>query len=314
MATYIFARLAHALPVAVLASLAVFLVVRIVPGDPAELVAGEDAPPERVNEIRRDLGLDRPMLVQYVAWLRSLADGDLGSSLQNGQPVMRLIRDALPPTVELAVVAYPLAVLIGVAVGGVAGMRPGSRWDWFATAYAGFGLAVPGFLLAILLLWFFAIETGWLPASGRVPLWEDPVAGARTIALPAVSVAVGISAVLTRYTRTAVVQCCGLDYVRTARAKGLAERSVFLRHTLRNGLLPVITIGALQVGQLLSGAVVVEQVFTRPGMGRLMVSAIQNRDYAVVQGGILVLVFIFIGVNLAADIAYGLADPRVRDR
>ncbi len=314
MAAYFVARLVHAIPVALLASLAVFLVVRLVPGDPAELVAGEDAPPERVAEIRRDLGLDRPMLSQYADWLGGLAHGDLGKSLQNGQPVGRLIKDALPPTVELAVVAYPLAVLIGVAIGGIAGMRPGTAWDWFASAYAGFGLAVPGFLLAILLLWLFAIETGWLPASGRVPLWEHPLAGLRSITLPAVSVAVGISAVLARYTRTAVVQCCGLDYVRTARAKGLAERSVFLRHTLRNGLLPVITIGALQVGQLLSGAVVVEQVFTRPGMGRLMVSAIQNRDYAVVQGGILVLVFIFIGVNLAADIAYGFADPRVRDR
>ena len=312
VAAYIAARLAQAVPVAFIASLAVFLVVRLVPGDPAELVAGEDAPPERVTEIRHDLGLDRPVLEQYADWAGGLFRGDLGISLQNGQPVSRLLGDALPPTVELAVVAYPVALVLGIAIGGLAGMRPGSPWDWFATAYAGLCLAVPGFLLAILLLWFFAISLGWLPASGRESILADPLGGLRTVALPAASLAFGISAVLVRYTRTAVVQAQSLDFVRTARAKGLGERAVFMQHALRNALLPIITVGALQVGHLLSGAVVVEQVFTRPGMGRLMVHGIQHRDYPVVQGGILVLVAIFIGVNLAADIAYGLADPRVR--
>jgi len=312
MAAFISARIAQAIPVAFLASIAVFMVVRLVPGDPAELVAGEEAPPERVAQIRHDLGLDRPVIEQYADWLTGLLQGDLGVSLQNGQPVSRLLKDALPPTIELAAVAYPIALLAGIAIGGLAGMRPGSPWDWFATVYAGACLAIPGFLLAILLLWFFAIGLGWLPASGRISIIQDPAGGLRTIALPAVSLALGISAVLARYTRTAVVHASSLDFVRTARAKGLGERAVFARHALRNALLPVITVGALQVGHLLSGAVIVEQVFTRPGMGRLMVTAIQHRDYTVVQGGILVLVLIFIGVNLAADIAYGIADPRVR--
>ncbi|MCC7366488.1 MAG: ABC transporter permease [Dehalococcoidia bacterium] len=312
MLSYAAGRLLQAVPVLFIVSLVVFVIIRLVPGDPAELAAGEEAPPAQVEAIREDLGLDRPLAVQYVQWVGAALQGDFGTSYDRGLPVRRLIAIALPPTVELAAIAYPLALAIGVPLGAVAGLRPGSRVDVVVSAVTVVAVAVPGFVLASVLLWVFAVQLGWLPASGRVPVLESPVRGLESAVLPAVSLAVAMAAVLARFTRTAVAQVCRQDYVRTARAKGLAERTVLWRHALRNALVPVITVASLQVGQLLGGAVIVEQVFTRPGMGRLMVNAIQVRDYAVVQGGLLVLVVAFVVVNLAADIACGLADPAVR--
>jgi peptide/nickel transport system permease protein len=314
MTVYIVNRLLQAVPVLVLVSIIVFAVVRLVPGDAAEAAAGEDAPPERVAEIRAALGLDRPIPVQYLDWVTGALRGDLGTSLQRGIPVRRLLELSIPPTVELAAVAFPLAVIIGVPLGAVAGMRPGSPFDAVASAFSITAIALPGFVIASLLLWLFAVELNWLPAAGRVAILSNPLEGLRTALLPALALAIDRAAVLTRYTRTAVATVGRQDFVRTARAKGLAESAVLWRHALRNALLPVITISALQLGQLLSGAVVVEQVFTRPGMGREMVTAVLARDYPVVQGGLLVLVASFILVNLAADIAYAVIDPRVRQR
>lgn len=307
-------RIVQAGPVLFLVSVAVFLIVRLVPGDAAELSAGENAPPERVAEIRADLGLDRPLAIQYFHWVAGAAHGELGTSFEKGLPVSRLLWIAIPPTIELALIAYPLAVIVGIPLGAAAGMRPGSRIDFLASAWSVAAIATPGFVLASIMLWVFSIELGWLPASGRVSVLEHPVPGLRSAILPATTLAVGLSAVLTRFTRTAVAQVYRQDYVRTARAKGLAERVVLRRHALKNALIPVITIAALQMGHLLSGAVIVEQVFTRPGMGRLIVGAVQSRDYAVVQGGLLVLVAGFVFVNLAADIAYGFVDPKMRYR
>jgi peptide/nickel transport system permease protein len=314
MLSYLVGRLIQTLPVLFLASIAVFLVLRLVPGDPADAIAGEDASPAEVEQIREELGLKDPLPVQYLRWLNDLAHGDLGVSIRTGVPVRELINLSFPPTLELAVASYVIAILIGIPLGTIAGVRPRSLWDWFLSVYTVGTLGIPNFLLGVLLLWGFSVNLGWFPASGRVSFFDDPVDSIRHLALPAFALGSGLAAVLARYTRTTVQQAMGQDYIRTARAKGLSARHVVIRHALRNSLIPVVTIMALQVGQILAGAVVIERVFTRPGLGRLVVDAILNRDYLIVQSTLIVLVVIFVGVNLAADLAYGVLDPRVRRR
>jgi len=309
---YVLGRILQAVPVLFLSSIAVFLVLRLVPGDPAESLAGEDATDERVAEIRVQLGIDQPVPRQYITWIGDLAQGDLGTSFRNGLPVSRLLKAALPPTLELAVVAYALALCIGIPLGVMAGANPRSAWDWLLSGYTLVTIGIPSFLSGILLLWIFSVVLGWFPTSGRVAFTEDPVDSLRHLALPAFALGTGLAAILARYTRTAVSEIMGHDYIRTAKAKGLSQRTVVVRHALRNSLIPIVTIAALQVGGVMAGAVVVEQVFTRPGMGRLVVESIQNRDYLVVQSALVVLVTIFVGVNLVADLAYGFLDPRVR--
>jgi peptide/nickel transport system permease protein len=314
MITYIGGRILQAIPVLLLASIAVFLVLRLVPGDPAVALAGEDASDERVQQIREQLGLTDALPVQYVRWLGNLVRGDMGESFRTRLPVSRLLSISLPPTIELTLAAYPIALAIGIPLGVLAGMRPRSFWDWGLSGYTLISIGIPNFLLGILFLYVFAVQLGWLPAAGRVSFFDDPVQSLRHLFLPALALGSGLAAVLARYTRTAVSEVMGQDYIRTARAKGLAGSTVVMRHALRNSLIPVVTIAALQVGNLLAGAVVVEQVFTRPGLGRLVVEAIANRDYLIVQSTLVVLVTIFVAVNLAADIAYGFLDPRVRRR
>ena len=289
-----------------------FLVLRLVPGDPASALAGENSTPERVAEIRHQLGLDAPLPQQYVAWIGDLAQGNLGTSLHNNLPVSRLLKESLPPTLELAVVAYIIALSIGIPLGVMAGANPRSFWDWLLSGYTLVTIGIPSFLHGILLLWVFSVILGWFPTSGRVALTEHPIASLHHLALPAVALGTGLAAVLARYTRTAVSEVMGHDYIRTAKAKGLSPRVVVMRHAVRNSLIPIVTVAALQAGGVMAGAVVVEQVFTRPGMGRLVVEAIQNRDYMVVQSSLVVLVTIFVLVNLVADISYGFLDPRVR--
>ncbi|MGE0598023.1 MAG: ABC transporter permease [Dehalococcoidia bacterium] len=314
MLGYLVGRLAQALPVLVLASMAVFLVLRLVPGDPADALAGEDASPAEVEAIREELGLKDPLPVQYGRWVGDLLRGDLGTSIRTGIPVTRLVKLSFPSTLELAVASYVIAVLIGIPLGTIAGVKPRSLWDWFLSLFTISTLGVPNFLLGVLLLWAFSVNLGWFPASGRVSFFDDPYESIKHLVLPAFALGSGLAAVLARYTRTTVQEAMGQDYIRTARAKGLSSRHVVIRHALRNSLIPVVTIMALQVGQILAGAVVIERVFTRPGLGRLVVDAIQNRDYLIVQSTLVILVVIFVGVNLAADIAYGFLDPRVRRR
>lgn len=314
MIGYLLGRIAQAIPVLFLASIAVFLVLRLVPGDPADAIAGEDASPQEVDAIREELGLKDPLPIQYGRWIADLARGDLGTSVRTGVPVRRLLSLSLPPTIELAVASYVIAVLVGIPLGTIAGVRPRSAWDWMLSFYTIGTLGVPNFLLGVLLLWGFAVKLGWFPASGRVAFTDDPVESLKYLVLPASALGSGLAAVLARYTRTTVQEAMGQDYIRTARAKGLGGRDVVIRHALRNSLIPVVTIMALQVGQILAGAVVIERVFTRPGLGRLVVDAILNRDYLIVQSTLIILVVIFVGVNLVADIAYGVLDPRVRRR
>ncbi|MDE2670257.1 MAG: ABC transporter permease [Chloroflexota bacterium] len=314
MLAYVFARFLQAIPVLVLASIAVFLMLRLVPGDPAELLAGQDATDEEVVRIRQQLGLTDSLPEQYFGWLADVFQGDLGVSFARGLPVSRMLRTAIPPTVELAVAAYLVAVVVGIPLGILGGIRPRSGWDWTLSGFTLVAIGIPGFLLGIIMLWVFSVRLDWFPVFGAVSIVDDPIESLRHLALPAVATGVGVAAVLARYTRTTIAEVMGNDYVRTARAKGLAESRVVVRHALRNSMIPVVTVMALQVGGLLVGAVIVEQVFTRPGLGRLVVNAIQARDYLVVQSTLIILVTVFIGANLAADIAYGFLDPRVRGR
>lgn len=288
------------------------MVLRLVPGDPAEAIAGQDATPERVAEIREQLGLTDSVPVQYLRWMGNLAQADFGDSIRTGQSVGYLVKLSLPATLELAVASYVVALLIGIPLGVIAGVAPRSVWDWLLSGYTIGTLGIPNFLLGILLLWAFSVNLGWFPVSGRVSFFDNPWDSIQHLTLPALALGSGLAAVLARYTRTTVLESMRQDYVRTARAKGLNEYHVVVRHALRNSLVPVVTIVALQIGQILAGAVVIERVFTRPGLGRLVVDSIMNRDYMVVQSTLILLVAIFVLVNLVADMAYGVLDPRVR--
>lgn len=312
MAAYVLNRIVQTVFVLFLATIAAFLVLRLIPGDPAADIAGENATAADVAAIREQLGLTDNWPEQYVRWLGDLVRGDFGKSFRNGLPVRRLQAQAFPPTIELAVFAYAFAITLGIPLGVMAGVRRRSGWDWLLSAYTTVAVGIPSFLAGILLLWLFAVQFGWLPAFGRVSFFDDPLDSLRHVVLPAVALGLPISAVLARYTRTTIADVVGQDFIRTARAKGLRERNVVIGHALRNSLIPVITIMALQIGAVMAGAVVIEQVFTRPGVGRLMIDAILNRDYLVVQSTLAILVIVFVTVNLLADIAYGFLDPRVR--
>jgi peptide/nickel transport system permease protein len=312
MAVHILRRLIQAIPVMLFASLFVFSLLQLVPGDPATNLAGPDATDEDVAIIREQLGLDKPLLQQYLSWMGGALQGDLGDSFRSSRPVSELLGDALAPTLELTLVAFAIELLLGIVLGVMAGTRLRSLWDWGLSAFTMLGIAIPHFVLGLVLLYFVGFKLGWLPIGGRVPLTEDPLEAMRYLALPSLVLGLTGAAVLARFVRTSIAQVMNQDYIRTARAKGLAGRAVVIRHGLRNGLVPVVTVMALQFAALLTGSVVVENVFSRPGVGRLVVGAIQARDYPVVQGALLFLVFGFIAINLVADIMYGVLDPRIR--
>ncbi len=312
MGRYIIRRILLTIPTLILASMAIFLLLRLIPGDPASLVAGSDATPEQVQAVRRDLGLDRPLPVQYVEWLSRILRGDFGRSLIGKYDVWQQVRRAYPATIELTMAAALLALAIALPLGLLAALHPRSWLDRAISAFNALAIGVPNFWLGILLILIFALHFPILPPGGRVPLDEDAIAGLKSLVLPTVTLASGLAAVLTRFIRSAMLEVLSEDYVRTARAKGLRANAVVRRHALRNALIPVITVLGIQLGRLLGGAVIVEAVFAWPGMGRLVVQAITSRDYIVVQGTLLLLVTVFILINLLVDIAYGFIDPRVR--
>ena len=314
MARYIARRVLLAVPTLLLASLLIFLLLRLIPGDPATIVAGSDATPEQVAAVRRDLGLDQSLVVQYATWLGRVQRGNFGLSQIGKYPVWDQIARAYPATLELTAVALLLALLLAVPTGLLAALRPRSWVDRAISALNAIAIGIPNFLLGILLILAFALTIPILPVGGRVPVLEDPVAGLKTLVLPAITLAIGVAAVLSRFVRGAMLEVLSEDYVRTARAKGLGESAVVLRHALRNALIPVVTVLGLQIGRLLGGAVIVEAVFAWPGMGRLAVQAILTRDYTIVQATLLLLVTAFVVINLLVDIAYGFIDPRVRVR
>jgi len=314
MAPFILNRVAQTIPILFLGTVAAFLVLRLIPGDPALVIAGEEATAEDLYAIRDQLGLHDSWPEQYVTWLGDLLQGDFGYSFASGLSVNRLFSINFPPTLELGIAAYTFAIVIGIPLGVLGGVKPRSVWDWFLSGYTMIAVGVPSFVTGIILLWVFAAELPWFPSHGRVSFLSDPVDSLHHLALPVIALALPISAVLARYTRTTITDVVGQDFVRTARSKGLTESTVIVRHALRNSLIPVITIMALQVGEVLTGVVIIEAVFTRPGLGRVVVEAIQRLDYLVVQTVLVVLVVIFVTVNLLADIIYGFVDPRVRVR
>ena len=312
MLEYLVKRLATLVPTLVFVSMLIFGLQQLLPGDPAKILAGEDQDPTVVAYLRVKLHLDEPLPVRYAYWVGGVARGDLGESIRTQQPVLDLIIQKLPVTIQLAVMAMGIALLIGIPSGIVSAIGRGTAWDYCANLFALWGLSTPNFWLGILMILLFSVQLGWLPASGYVSPFEDLGANLSAMIMPAFVLGNAIAAVLMRHTRSAMLQVLSADYVRTARAKGLNERTVVLKHALRNALTPIITLGALEFGTLLSGAVLTEQVFTIPGFGKLIVDSVFNRDYSVVQGVVLVTATAYMLLNLLADLAYFLVNPRMR--
>jgi peptide/nickel transport system permease protein len=312
MLSFLARRLVQLIPTLFFVSVLIFSLQHLLPGDPALVMAGEEKDPTVIAQIREHYRLDQPLPVQYVYWVKGVLSGDLGESLRNKMPVLELIAQKLPVTIQLASMAIIIALLIGVSAGIISAVKKGTAWDYGANLFALWGISTPNFWLGILLIFLFSIELGWLPASGYVSPSEDWRGSLATTIMPAFVLGNAIAAILMRHTRAAMLQVLESDYIRTARAKGLLERSVILKHALRNALTPVITLGALELGTLLSGAVLTEQIFSVPGFGKLIVDAVFNRDYAVVQGVVLVTATAYITLNLIADIAYILVNPRLR--
>jgi peptide/nickel transport system permease protein len=305
-------RLLQLLPTLFLVSVLIFSLQQLLPGDPALVMAGEEKDPEVIEQIRRQYHLDESLPMQYGRWIAGVLQGDLGESMRIKQPVAQLVVEKLPVTLQLATMAMLIALLIGIPAGILSAVKKGSAWDVGANVFALWGLSTPNFWLGIMLIFLFSVKLGWLPASGYVSPREDLMQSLATTIMPAFVLGNAIAAVLMRHTRSAMLQAMNADYVRTARAKGLYEPAVVLRHALRNALTPVITLGALEFGTLLSGAVLTEQVFSIPGFGKLIVDAVFNRDYAVVQGVVLVTATVYILLNLLADVLYVMVNPRLR--
>ena len=312
MFEYLVKRVATLLPTLLFVSVLIFGLQQLLPGDPAKILAGEDQDPQVVAYLRARLHLDEPLPIRYARWVGGVLQGDLGESVRSQQPVTGLILQKLPVTVELALLAMAIALAIGIPSGIVSAVGRGTAWDWAANAFALWGISTPNFWLGILMILLFSVQLGWLPASGYVSPFEDLGANLAAMIMPAFVLGNAIAAVLMRHTRSAMLQVMSADYVRTARAKGLGERTVVLKHALRNALTPIITLGALELGTLLSGVVLTEQVFTIPGFGKLVVDAVFNRDYAVVQGVVLVTASAYMLLNLLADLAYFAVNPRLR--
>ncbi|TWX37156.1 ABC transporter permease [Frigoribacterium sp. ACAM 257] len=312
MARYLLTRLWQSAVTLVLASVVVFVGVRQLPGDPALALAGEEASPQQVAAIRADLGLDDPLVVQYLRFVAAFLRGDLGQSTRTGTPVADLIGATLPVTLWLALYAIVVAVLVGVALGVVAERWRG-RWpEWMANAAALVGLSVPNFWLGILAILWLAVGLGIFPASGYVPVTEDPWQALVHLTLPALILGTSLAAVIMRQTRASMIETMTTDYVRTARAKGLGRGRVLLRYGLRNSMIVVVTIVGLQLGGLISGAVVTERIFALPGFGKLTLDAVFTRDYPVVQAVVLVITLGYILINLVVDVLYSVLNPRIR--
>jgi peptide/nickel transport system permease protein len=312
MGKYLARRVATILPTLFFVSILIFGLQQLLPGDPAIALAGEDRDPNVIAYLRAKFHLDEPLYMRYFHWANGVLHGDLGESVRIQKPVVDLIVEKLPVTVQLASMAIVIAILVGVPAGILSAVKKGTAWDYGANLFALWGLSTPNFWLGILLILLFAVTLGWLPASGYVSPFEDLKANLAAMIMPAFVLGNAFAAVLMRHTRSAMLQVLSSDYVRTARAKGLDERVVVLKHALRNALVPVITLGALGFGELLGGTVLTETVFTIPGFGKLIVDAVFNRDYSVVQGVVLFTATAYILLNLLADLAYFLVNPRMR--
>src|SRR5215216_3692349 len=311
MGVFILRKAGAALIVVFLASVLVFVGVRAIPGDPALAYAAEDRDPKVLADIRAKYGLDDPVPVQYVRWVGLALQGDLGTDTR-GLPVAETIVTRIPLTLELTFLAMLIGTVLGIGAGVIAAVRRGKASDYAATTVALLGLSVPHFWLGLLMIIVFAVNLNWLPAGGYVPFREDPIGNLEHMLMPAIVLGTGLSAIVMRQMRSAMLDSLGADYVRTARAKGLSERQVIIGHAMRNSLLTVVTVVGLQLGALISGAVITEQIFVIPGFGRLTIEAVNQRDFALIQGVVFVAAAGYVIVNLLVDVAYSYLNPRIR--
>lgn len=311
MLAFLTRRILIAIPTVILISIFVFSLQKLLPGDPVLAMAGEERDPELIELLREKYHFNEPLAVQYGYWAGAAVQGDLGISLRTRQPVTELIAEKLPVTIQLAVMALIIAIVIGIPAGILSAYKKGTWVDWLANIIALSGLSVPNFWLGIMMILLVSVKLGWLPASGYAPLSEDPWRSIQTMLMPAFVLGSGLAAQLMRHTRSAMLSVLRSDYVRTARAKGLNERTVILKHALKNALVPVVTVTTVLFGELLAGAVLTEQIFTIPGFGKLVVDAVFTRDYAVVQGIVLCSGVAFIALNILADAAYRVLNPRM---
>jgi peptide/nickel transport system permease protein len=311
MTTYVLRRLLLMVPVAFLVTIGVFMLIHLSRGDPALIMLGEDRSPQAIAALHQQLGLDKPLYVQYLLWLTHIVHGDWGRSITTHEPVASAILDRLPATVELGVAALVWSLLVAIPMGTIAAVRRGSVVDRLATGIAVAGVSVPNFFIGIVLIFALSVSARMFPFGGYVPLTQDPLESLRHVALPAIALGTAGTAINMRFTRSSMIEVLNHDYIRTAIAKGASWRRVVFVHALKNALIPVVTIVGLQIGGIIEGAVVTETVFTWPGVGRLAVESIFNRDYTVVQGVVLLATFSYVIANLAVDLVYGWLDPRI---
>lgn len=315
MTSYVLRRLFQMLPVLLIASFAIFAMIYAVPGGPVAVIVGENAGSEEIAAAIQRYGLDRPMMVQYLDWLGRAATGDFGLSLHSRQPVLQLIGERLPATLQLALTAILVALVIGIPVAIASAIKPNSWLDRLLSGWSALALGVPTFWLGILLILLFAVELRWLPSASRyVPFWQSPLDALRSLALPALTLGTYVSGILARFLRASLIGEARADYVRTARAKGVPENRIVGLHIMRNALLPFVTIVGLMMANFIGGAVVTEAVFTYPGLGRLLIQAISTRDYPLIQGCILVILVAYMLINLLVDMLYAWIDPRIEYR
>jgi peptide/nickel transport system permease protein len=308
---YLARRVASLIVTLLVVSVITFLLLRIIPGDPAQLILGADSPGDSLRELQHELGTDRPLLAQYLSWVGSVARGELGVSLRHKRPVLDLIVERLPVTLTLAGLALFIAVVIGLPLGVEAARRRNSVADYAALGFSEIGQSVPSFWLGILMILAFSLHLHWLPSGGFVAWSESPAQALRHLIMPAVALGFVLAATIVRMERSSVIEVLNEDYMRTARAKGLAESRVIYRHALANALIPTVTIVGLQVGTLLGGAIIVEQIFSLPGLGRLVLFAVFNRDWPLIQGLVFFLATLTIALNFLVDLSYAWLDPRI---
>jgi len=305
-------RLGSAVPILLIVSLITFGMIHMIPGDPAAAIAGLSATPEQIAVVRSELGLDQPLLLQLFHWYAALLHGDLGRSLLMGQPVAQVTFERLPVTLALSAYALVLTLIFGVISGVVAALKQNTIADQLAMMLAMIGISMPNFWLGLLMILFFAVWLGWLPTGGYIAFTDDPVGWLRTSTMPAISLALLNMGLLARITRSTMLEVLRQDYIRTARAKGLPQRKVVMKHALSNALIPITTVVGIIVSLLISGSVVTESLFSVPGIGQLLTQAVLNRDYPMVQGGLLIVTAVLVLVNILVDVSYAMLDPRVR--
>jgi len=307
-------RMVATIPVLFLVSAGVFMLIHLTPGDPIDAMMAESVDAGVKETLRRDLGLDRPLALQYAHWMGRILRGDFGQSIRNREPVIENVGRRIRPSLQLAAFAMTIALVVAFPIGILSAARRNSPLDGAGSLFSLFGICMPNFLLALLLIFFFGVTLRWLPISGYTDPFEEPLAGLRSLALPAITLGLALAAVIMRTLRSSMLEALAEDYVRTARAKGVSEWRVIGGHVLRNALIPVVTVMGLQLGTLIGGAVITEYVFALPGVGRLVVDAVFARDYPLVQGVVLLIAVGYIVSNLIVDLLYGWIDPRIRIR